>query len=157
LTRAAKELRVAPENERHSDTGRFAGRLPQEFLVKVTFAADRDVEIQSIYHWFRSDRDLARSVEVAAPRGSDREAMGAVDTVAAVASTAVGLGQLAFAFAGWRQSRPAGADITITRPDGARLTVAARDALTGEALTEFLTAWSGGPPAAAKRRPRRSK
>ncbi|MEU4221900.1 hypothetical protein [Actinoplanes sp. NPDC026623] len=123
----------------------------------MTFAADRDVEIHSIYRWLRSDRDLVRCVEVAAPTGRDREAMGAVDTVAAVASTAVGLGQLAFAFAGWRQTRRDRVDFTITRPDGARLTVAARDAVTGEALTEFLTAWSGGAPAATQRRPRRPK
>ena len=147
--------------------------------MKVTFVAERDTEIHSIYRWLRSDRDLVRSVEVAAPTGNDREAMGAVDTVAAVSSTVIGLGQLAFAFAGWRQTRPRGVDITITRPDGARLTVAAGDAVSAEALTEFLTAWSGGAPAAelprsggapaaekpwsggapaaAKRRPRRSK
>lgn len=124
--------------------------------MKVTFVAERDTEIHSIYRWLRSDRDLVRSVQVAAPTGKDREAMGAVDTVVAVASTVVGLGQLAFAFVGWRQSRPRGADIVITRPDGARLTVAGGEAISAEALTDFLTAWSGGAAAAVQRRPRRS-
>ena len=122
--------------------------------MKVSFTSDQDTEIDSLYDWLSSDPDLARSVRVAAPTGTDREAMGAVDTVAAVASSVIGLGQLAFAFAGWRQDTSTGATLTITRPDGHRLTITGAQAVTGEAISQFLSAGGDGSGRAG-RRPKR--
>ena len=112
--------------------------------MEVTFTAEHDADIQSIYNWLRSDRDLLRSVQVAAPTGSDHEAMGAVDTVAAVSSSVIGLGQLAFAFLSWRGARPAGTTITITRADGQQLAITGGADVTAQVLTQFLTKGAAG-------------
>lgn len=112
--------------------------------MEVTFTAEHDDDIQSIYHWLSSDPDLVRSVQVAAPTGSDAEAMGAVDTVAAVSSSVIGLGQLAFAFLSWRGARPPGTTITITRADGQQLAITGGADVTAQVLTQFLTEGAAG-------------
>jgi hypothetical protein len=123
----------------------------RENSVKVTFTTDHDSDIHSLYHWLSSDRDLARSVEVATPTGTDREAMGAIDTIAAVSSSAIGAAQLALAVVAWRGTRPAGPRMTISRPDGHQLTITGGDAATVETITQFF---AGGTPT-AQRRPKR--
>lgn len=126
--------------------------------MKVIFATDQDFEVHSLYRWLSSDRDLARSVDVGVPTGNDREAMGAIDTIAAVSSSVIGLAQLALAVVAWRETRPASTRISISRADGHQLTITGGDAATVEAITRFFAAGadvSTGGTTTAQRRPKR--
>ncbi len=106
--------------------------------MRIIFTTDQDAEAYSLHHWLSGDRELARHVVVDVPQGSDRQAMGAVDTVAAVSSSVIGLAQLAVAVATWFQTRSPRVELTVTRPDGHHLTVSGGDVAVGKALAAFL-------------------
>ena len=71
-------------------------------------------ELGSLYQWLSDDRELREQARIIpddeAPPG---EMGGALDAVVAVLSAGAGVGQLAVAYAAWRDSRRPRSSITI--------------------------------------------
>ncbi len=71
-------------------------------------------ELSSLYQWLSDDRELRELARIIpddeAPPG---EMGGAFDAVVAVLSAGAGVGQLAVAYAAWRESRRPRSSITI--------------------------------------------
>lgn len=92
-------------------------------------------ELRSLYQWLSDDRDLRGRVRIVAEDETRPGEMGgAFDAVVAVLSTGAALGQLAVAYAAWRDSRNLRSAVTFVVRGGDEEAV--RRALGGAEGTE---------------------
>ncbi len=110
--------------------------------MRVRIATVGGVEGNALYSWLRGDPVLARDTDVSAPfppAGS----MGALDVVDVVLTHAIALGSLAVSVATWLGARAEPATVTVTREDGATLTI------SGEADARLIEDFLNGGRAGA--------
>ncbi|MFI5495161.1 hypothetical protein [Actinoplanes sp. NPDC051859] len=112
-------------------------------MIRVRFAVADGVAGNALYSWLRADSALLRTADVdtgpAAP-GS----MGALEVVEVVVGQLAALGSLAVSVAAWLDSRREPPAVTITRADGATLTIGSGVEVDAAVIEEFLSG-DGGP------------
>jgi hypothetical protein len=111
----------------------------QEGQVRVRITADDGAISAELYEWLRDDRTAG-----VAAVSTDSETLGALDVIDVVLTQVTAWANLAVAIAAWRQSRSPAPAVTLTRPDGATLTLVAGEAGSAALIQEFLT---GASPA----------
>lgn len=109
--------------------------------VRITVAAADDAA--ALYEWLRADQGLARRAEVAAGPPAPGH-LGVLEIIDVVLTQATAVSSLALAVAGWRHSRRGRASVTITRADGATLTVEGPPEHTGPIIERFLAGGGSG-------------
>ncbi len=105
--------------------------------MRVRIATGDGVEGNALLTWLRGDPALARTADVSAappPAGG----MGALEVVDIVLTHAAALGSLAVSVATWIGTRPQPPAVTITRPDGAALTIEAGADVDPGLIEDFL-------------------
>jgi hypothetical protein len=115
-----------------------------EVIVWVRIAPEDGAEAADLFEWLRSDLDVARGAEVR-PGPAAPGTLGALEVVDVVLTQAAAFSGLAMAIVSWRQSRPRSKPITITRPDGATLTLPGDDPGNAAVIRAFLAGDEDGP------------
>ena len=118
--------------------------------MRVRIETPDAAEGTSLHGWLRADPDLTHTADVSVPPTAPGS-MGAFDVVELVLTQATAMGGLAVSIATWLGTRRRRPDLTITRADGATLTVAAGSAPDPELIATFL---SGGSLSAGHDRAR---
>ena len=103
--------------------------------VRLTVTAADDAA--ALYEWLRTDPGLARRAEVTAGPPEPGH-LGALEIIDVVLTQATAVASLALAVAGWRRSRSGRTSVTVTRADGATLTVEGPPEHTGPVIERFL-------------------
>ena len=82
--------------------------------------SESERELRSLYQWLRGDRELREHavVEPADQGPRPGEMSAAFDAVVAVLSTVTGAGQLAVAYAAWRDARQPRSSVTVVVTGG---------------------------------------
>ncbi|MFJ7209607.1 hypothetical protein ACIQWR_39505 [Streptomyces sp. NPDC098789] len=84
--------------------------------------ADEAAELRDLYRWLRADEDGPDEVRLSAEPAPG--AMGGLEVINVVVTHAMGVANLALAYAGWRSARRSRAALTFTRAgDGISVTV----------------------------------
>ncbi|GAA0799797.1 effector-associated constant component EACC1 [Spirilliplanes yamanashiensis] len=105
--------------------------------MRVRIATADGVEGNALYSWLRGDPALVRDADVSAPEPAAGE-MGAMEVVDVVLTHGAALGGLAVSVATWLGTRTRRSTITITRADGATLTVSDADEVSPGLIEDFL-------------------
>ncbi|MET7401199.1 hypothetical protein ABZS66_47745 [Dactylosporangium sp. NPDC005572] len=95
-------------------------------------------ELAALHSWLRSDRDLLRTADVTASAGQGGT-MNAVEVINLVLTHVAAGANFALAFEAWRRTRRRPQPLTLTRPDGTKLTVDPDSPAAKEAIIEFLS------------------
>jgi hypothetical protein len=106
--------------------------------MHVSIGTEVPAESAALYGWLRRDRVLARNADVVARAPADPTTMASLALIDVALTHATGIATLALSVLAWRRSRPRPAPVTITRPDGSRLSVDGDPAVTAELIVAFL-------------------
>lgn len=111
--------------------------------MRVRIGMDDATASADLFGWLRADPDLVRGAEVR-PGPAAAGTLGALEVIDVLLGQATAISSLALAVEAWRRSRSRPETITITRADGATLTLPSGDAGNAEAIRQFLAEEDGG-------------
>lgn len=112
-------------------------------MIRVRFVVSDGVAGNALYSWLRADSALLRTADVATGSLAPGS-MGALEVVEVVVSQLTALGSLAVSVAAWLDSRREPPAVTITRADGATLTIGSGAEVDTAVIEGFLRE-DGGP------------
>lgn len=105
--------------------------------VRVQIAMEDPAASAELFDWLRMDADLVGGAQVR-PGPAAPGKLGALETIDVVLSQATAITSLALSVETWRRSRSHPEVVTITRRDGATLTLPSGDATNADAIRQFL-------------------
>ncbi|MFC4021460.1 hypothetical protein ACFOW4_26455 [Micromonospora sp. GCM10011542] len=111
--------------------------------MRIRIGVDDAAASGELFDWLRADASLIREAEVR-PGPAEPGNLGALEIIDVVLGQATAISSLALAVETWRRSRPHRESLTITRPDGATLTLPSGDAENADAIRQFLAEEDGG-------------
>ena len=117
--------------------------------MQVRIGTDQAAGTAELFEWLRADGDLSRSAEVR-PGPSAPGTQGALEIIDVVLGQATAISSLALAVEAWRRSRARPETITVTRADGATITLPRDADGNAEIIREFLGVQDGGSDQAAE-------
>jgi hypothetical protein len=121
----------------------------EESGVQVRIGTDEPAATADLFTWLRNDAGLIRAAEVR-PGPAERGTQGALEIIDVVLGQATAISGLALAVEAWRRSRARPETITITRADGATITLPADADGNAEVIRQFLDHQDGGSAQAAE-------
>ncbi|MEV4624816.1 hypothetical protein AB0J90_00800 [Micromonospora sp. NPDC049523] len=117
--------------------------MEREYGVQVRIVMDDPAASAELFDWLRADAGLVRSAEVR-PGPADPGKLGALEIIDVLLGQATAISGLALAVDAWRRSRSRPETITISREDGATLTLPSGDAGNVDVIRQFLAEEDGG-------------
>lgn len=110
--------------------------------MRVRIATADGVAGNALYSWLRGDPTLPNDTDVSMP-SPRADSMGALDVLDVVLTHATALGSLAVSVATWLGTRAEPPMVTITRWDGATLTIRDGTAIDAGLIEKFLNEGRG--------------
>ncbi|MEU5726358.1 hypothetical protein [Micromonospora sp. NPDC047738] len=111
--------------------------------MQIRISMDDAAASAELFDWLRVDASLIRGAEVR-PGPADPGKLGALEIIDVVLGQATAISSLALAVEAWRRSRSRPGTVTITRADGATLTLPSGDAGNADVIRQFLAGENGG-------------